>query len=78
MASPGGSRASEFSFEPGPGEEIRLTLSMGVAFYPRDASDGQSLLKRADEALYHAKQQGRDRVCFYGELKPDPTGEGPD
>lgn len=65
--------ASDVRFAPQPGEEIRLTLSMGVALFPRDASDAQSLLKRADEALYHAKEQGRDRVCFHGELMRDPT-----
>ena len=70
--------AEEVAFEPEEGERFRLSLSMGVAFFPRDASDAQSLLKRADEALYHAKSQGRDRVCFYDELKPSPADQGAD
>lgn len=70
--------AEEVAFEPEEGDRFRLSLSMGVAFFPRDASDAQSLLKRADEALYHAKSQGRDRVCFYGELKRSPADQEAD
>lgn len=72
------SKAKEIRFEPEEGETIGLTLSMGVAFYPRDASDAQSFLKRADEALYRAKSQGRDRVAFYGELSRGSGGEEPE
>lgn len=72
------SRAKEIRLAPEPDREIRLSLSLGVAFYPRDASDAQSLLKRADEALYQAKEQGRDRVRFYGELRSRPGGESPE
>lgn len=39
-----------------------MTLSAGVATYPQHANDAESLLRRADEALYEAKQQGRNRV----------------
>jgi GGDEF domain-containing protein len=37
-------------------------MSLGVASYPLDASDGESLLQRGDAAMYRAKQSGRNRV----------------
>jgi diguanylate cyclase (GGDEF)-like protein len=39
-----------------------ITLSIGVAMIPDNATDGQAALKAADEALYRAKQGGRNRV----------------
>ncbi len=45
------------------GEQIRCTLSAGVAVFPEQADGADGLLKRADSALYRAKREGRDRVC---------------
>ncbi|TVQ30146.1 MAG: sensor domain-containing diguanylate cyclase [Wenzhouxiangella sp.] len=42
--------------------EIRLTVSIGVAVLHRTESDFMGLLKRADQALYRAKNGGRNRV----------------
>ncbi|HYH78297.1 MAG TPA: diguanylate cyclase [Longimicrobium sp.] len=43
--------------------EIRMTCSSGVASFPMDAVDSpEALLKEADEALYEAKESGRNRV----------------
>ncbi|TLZ46932.1 MAG: GGDEF domain-containing protein [Gammaproteobacteria bacterium] len=39
------------------------TASFGVAVYPANGSKPADLLKAADQALYRAKQDGRDRVC---------------
>jgi diguanylate cyclase (GGDEF)-like protein len=39
-----------------------VTLSIGVALFPHHAHDAELLLKSADEALYRAKAEGRDRV----------------
>ncbi len=39
-----------------------VTLSVGVALFPHHAHDADLLLKSADEALYRAKAEGRDRV----------------
>lgn len=39
-----------------------LTLSMGVATFPQDAKEVQDLMKACDDALYRAKQKGRNRV----------------
>lgn len=43
---------------------IRLTMSIGVATYPTHASSVKNLIESADEALYHAKAQGRNCVSF--------------
>jgi diguanylate cyclase (GGDEF)-like protein len=45
-----------------PGVTREVTASFGVATYPDDALDGETLLRLADRALYSAKQNGRDRV----------------
>lgn len=42
-----------------------VTVSLGVASYPRDASAPEELLARADAALYRAKAAGRDRVMAW-------------
>ena len=46
------------------------TASFGVAVYPDDGRTPTDLLKAADQALYRAKQQGRDQVCAAREMKP--------
>lgn len=39
-----------------------VTVSLGIAVFPIHAADAESLFRRADEALYEAKNTGRDRV----------------
>ena len=41
----------------------RITLSMGVATFPEHGADADSLIKYADDALYRAKENGRNQVC---------------
>jgi diguanylate cyclase (GGDEF)-like protein len=52
---------------PFPGRETQpqgmVTVSMGIAAFPEDGSDSSTLLHRADDALYQAKNGGRNRVC---------------
>lgn len=43
----------------------RLTVSLGVASFPRDAKDGAETVSRADEALYVAKRLGRNRAVAF-------------
>lgn len=51
------------------GEEYKLlenvTLSFGIAAFPNHGSSPDEILKAADEALYTAKNKGRDRICVY-------------
>jgi diguanylate cyclase (GGDEF)-like protein len=50
-------------------QEVRVTLSIGVALFPRDAGDFESLKKQADRAAYLAKRMGKNRVCLYEDRK---------
>lgn len=47
--------------------EIKLSASMGVAFYPQNCNDPDLLLRYADIAMYHAKQIGGTSFCFADE-----------
>ena len=44
--------------------KISLSVSMGVATYPDDASSIMELMEKTDEALYLAKKGGGDRVVY--------------
>ena len=46
-------------------DSVRVTISLGIANFPEDASDAESLMHRADEALYAAKRAGRNRVAIF-------------
>lgn len=43
---------------------ISVTVSIGVATFPDNASSRVELIEKADAALYKAKKEGRDRVCI--------------
>lgn len=43
----------------------RITISIGVASFPNDASTTKDLIAYADKALYAAKETGRNRVCMF-------------
>ncbi|MFC3323643.1 EAL domain-containing protein [Mesorhizobium cantuariense] len=44
---------------------LRITASIGIATYPKDGSDAETLLANADAAMYRAKELGRDNFQFY-------------
>lgn len=47
-------------------EQVALTISIGIAHFPRDGSTPEALIAAADRALYAAKEGGRDRVTDAG------------
>lgn len=51
------------------GTEVRISASIGIAFYPSDGDTPETLLKQADVALYRAKNSGRGRYCSFADLK---------
>jgi diguanylate cyclase (GGDEF)-like protein len=53
---------SAFYFE---GHELHVTPSIGIALYPNDGEDAQTLLKNANTALHRAKEQGRNTYQLY-------------
>jgi diguanylate cyclase (GGDEF)-like protein len=54
------------------GRPLTVTSSFGVAAFPEDAADPAGLARKADEALYLAKQGGRNRVARVAEGAPAP------
>ena len=46
-------------------DTIKLSTSIGIALYSKDAEEAQELIKNADLAMYDAKQSGRDNFKFY-------------
>jgi EAL domain-containing protein (putative c-di-GMP-specific phosphodiesterase class I) len=58
------------------GQECRVTASLGICMYPRDAQDEQSLMKNADIAMYQAKAGGKNNYRFHnGDMSADVTGQ---
>lgn len=49
-----------------------VTASLGISLYPDDGDDVELLIKKADQAMYNAKRQGRNRYSFY---TPSPPAE---
>lgn len=47
------------------GHELHITVSIGISVYPDDGENTETLLARADMALYHAKEKGRDGYQFF-------------
>ncbi|MBI4615504.1 MAG: GGDEF domain-containing protein [Planctomycetes bacterium] len=59
------------------GQEIRATVSLGIAPYGADVTDVPSLISRADQSLYRAKDEGRNQAWCWGERGPEPAEPRP-
>jgi diguanylate cyclase (GGDEF)-like protein len=55
----------------------RVTCSFGLAAFPEDGATASTVLERADQALYAAKQQGRNQVVVYQPGLPMPHPDAP-
>ncbi|HEX2161257.1 MAG TPA: diguanylate cyclase [Thermoleophilaceae bacterium] len=58
--------------------ELTVTASFGIATYPLDALDADSLVRMADRALYAAKARGRNRIELLDSSQPTPEREPQD
>ncbi len=45
--------------------ELSVSVSQGIVFFPYDAKKGDSVIKRADMAMYHAKNMGRNKIVIF-------------
>jgi diguanylate cyclase (GGDEF)-like protein len=57
------------------GHEVSVATSIGIAFAPRHGADPVEICRNADLALYWAKSEGRNQICYYSEQKAR-SGEG--
>lgn len=53
------------------GQLCRIGVSIGIVVYPADATDFKTLLKQADEAMYLAKQSGKNTYRFHRDIYAD-------
>lgn len=57
------------------GYEVHVTCSIGIAFYPTDGKDADTLIKHADTAMYRVKELGRNSYSIYSPLDKDSSYE---
>lgn len=56
---------TQFANKPVGGRAVTMTISGGIASYPEDGEDPQTLIARSDKALYLAKTMGRNRIVLF-------------
>jgi len=47
------------------GQDLHIDGSIGISIYPEDGEDAETLIKSADTAMYHAKENGRNNFQFF-------------
>jgi EAL domain-containing protein (putative c-di-GMP-specific phosphodiesterase class I) len=58
------------------GHELTVSGSAGIALYPEDGETTSELLRKADAAMYRAKEEGRNTFCFFStEINTATLGE---
>jgi len=70
------------------GKKFKISVSGGIATFPQDAVEANKLIQCADQALYRAKGEGKNRIClfsidkrqyvridFAGKIKVQPLGK---
>lgn len=60
-------------FQAGEYVKYKATASIGVAIYPQEGADFETLYKAADQGLYKAKKRGKNQLAFYRERTPEGT-----
>ncbi|WP_366923050.1 GGDEF domain-containing protein [Metallumcola ferriviriculae] len=53
----------------GDNHEFQIEFSIGISCYPKDGDKSESLMKKADMAMYHAKSQQLEYSMYYDQLK---------
>jgi len=56
------------------GQELSISASIGVTVYPIDQTDTDSLIRHADQAMYRAKQAGRNRYQIFDVMEDQQAG----
>lgn len=56
------------------GQQCRVGGSVGISMFPDDATDSEMQIKQADEAMYLAKQSGKNTYKFYRDLLQNQSG----
>nr|WP_316047068.1 GGDEF domain-containing protein [Planococcus glaciei] len=49
------------------GQELHVSMSIGIAVYPQDGKTTEELMKHADIAMYHAKENGKNNYQFFSD-----------
>lgn len=47
------------------GHELHISTSIGISLFPADGTDAETIIKNADNAMYHAKKKGRNNYQFF-------------
>ena len=47
------------------GNTVGVSSSIGVAMFPRDASEAEEILRCSEKAMFMSKNNGKNKVCFY-------------
>ena len=55
------------------GNIAHISSSIGITLYPEDGADAETLISNADQAMYAAKQQGRDRFNYFAPFMQEAT-----